>query len=57
MVLMIRLDQHLLVFKNQPFDVSQVMGGNAPVPSQTYRLKPELALSIGRPYMNVSRLL
>jgi hypothetical protein len=43
---MILLDKKLLVFKNKPFDLPQILRSNATISGETYRLEPELALPV-----------
>jgi len=43
---MVPLDEKLLVFKNQPLDLPEILGSNPTITSQTYRLKPKLALPV-----------
>jgi hypothetical protein len=58
MVLIECLSQNVLMFKNQLFNASQVVGSHSPVAGQADgRHQPELALTLGCPNMNVRRLL
>jgi hypothetical protein len=47
-----------MMFKNQLFDPAQVMGSHSPVGGQADRRgQPKLALTVGRPHVNVRWLL
>ena len=49
--------QFLLIFENEPFDLSQVMRSYAPVACEKNgRLQPEFAVSVRRPDMDMRRL-
>ncbi|HUT93295.1 MAG TPA: hypothetical protein VMY37_27775 [Thermoguttaceae bacterium] len=53
---MIPPDEKLLVFKNEPLDLPKILGGNPTITSETYRLKPKLALPVRRANVDVCRL-
>jgi hypothetical protein len=43
---MIPPHKKLSVFKDQTLDLPEILGGNATVLGESYRLKPELALPV-----------
>jgi hypothetical protein len=53
---MISLHEEFSMFKNQTFDLPQILSGYTTVTSQKDRIKPELALSIGGPNVDVGGL-
>ena len=53
---MILLDEKLLVFINQPLDLPEIVGGNPTITSETYRLKPKLALPVRRANVDMGGL-
>jgi len=53
---MIPLDKKLPVFKNQTLDLPEILGGNATIPSESYRLQPKLALAVRGPNVDVGGL-
>jgi hypothetical protein len=58
MVLIECPSQNVMMFKNQLFNASQVVGPHSPVASQAdSRRQPKLALTLGSPNVNVRWLL
>jgi hypothetical protein len=53
---MISPHQKLSVFENQALDLPEIVGRNATVLSQGYRLQPELALALRRSNVDVGGL-
>ena len=57
MAFIICFSEFLLIFKNEAFDLSQIMRSYAPVACEKNgRLQPEFAVSVGRPDMDMGRL-
>jgi hypothetical protein len=58
MVLIECPSQNVMMFENQLLDAPQVMSSHSPVGSQADgRRQPKLALTLGRPHVNVRWLL
>jgi hypothetical protein len=53
---MISPQEKLSVFKNQTLNLSQIRGGDSTIVSKPDRVKPELALPVWRPHVDVRRL-
>jgi hypothetical protein len=51
------LCQELLMLENQTLDISQYVCSKAAIVSEHYRIEPEFAFAIGRPNMDMPRLL
>jgi hypothetical protein len=56
MVLMVFLQQEVDVLVNQPLHFPHEMGSHATIPGECHGIKPELALSVGTPNVNMGRL-
>jgi hypothetical protein len=54
---MVRSNQHLLMFEDQPFHVAEIWRGNAAIMSETHRIQPELGFPIWRTDVNVRGLM
>jgi hypothetical protein len=55
-MLIVALHQEVSVLEDQALDRSYLVRANASVPCQSNGIEPELALSLGRPDVDVRRL-